>query len=80
MIVRSRKDRSAGQAAEKFAFVHAVLEGFASVDENDGDLVVVFAAKLGVRIDVDFLPRESATASELCEALFHQLAKMTTFA
>ena len=70
----------AGQAAEKLAFVHAVLEGFASVDEHDGNLVVELAAKLDIRVYIDFFPRESATASELCEALFHQLAKMTTFA
>lgn len=70
----------AGEAAEKFALIHAIFKSFASVDKNDWDLVVELAAKLRVRVHIDFLPRESATASELREALFHQLAEMTTFA
>jgi hypothetical protein len=70
---------SARQAAQKLALVHAVLEGFVSIDENDGDLVVELAAKLGIRVHIDFLPGEPSTASEFCETLFHQLAEMTTF-
>jgi hypothetical protein len=50
----------AGQLAEEFAFVHAVLEGFAAVDEDYGDFVRELAAELLVGVDVDFLPAEQA--------------------
>jgi hypothetical protein len=70
----------ARQLAQKLALVHAVFEGFMSVNKNDRDLVVELAAKFGIRVYVDFFPGESPPASELCEALFHQFAEMTTFA
>ena len=71
---------SAGEFAEEVGFVHAVLEGFASVDEDDGDFVGELAAELFVAVDVDILPGEAATAMQFGEGLFDDLAEVTSFA
>jgi hypothetical protein len=60
--------------------IHAVFEGFAAVDEDDGDLVGELAAELVVGVDVDFLPGEAATAMEFGEGFFDDLAKVAAFA
>jgi hypothetical protein len=72
--------RSDGELAQELTFVHAVLEGFAAVDEDDGHLVGVLAAKLVVGIDVHFLPAEQAAALELDEAFLDDFAEVATFA
>jgi len=69
----------AGQLAQKFALVHAVLEGFAAVDKHDWHFVVELPSQVAITIHVHFLPREPAAAGKLCKALFHHLAEMTTF-
>jgi hypothetical protein len=61
-------------------FVHAVLEGFAAVDENDGNFVGELAAQLLVGVHVDFLPGEAAPAMELNQGFLHDLAKMAALA
>src|SRR5512133_1523960 len=68
------------QFAQEFAFVHAVLEGLAAVDEDDGDLVGELAPELLVGVDIDFLPAEQAAALQLDQAFFHNLAKMAALA
>jgi hypothetical protein len=68
------------ELAKEFAFVHAVLEGFAAIDEYDRHLVVELAPQLRVAIDIDFLPGKAAAARELGEALLHHFAKMAAFA
>ena len=68
--------KSAGEFAEKLLFVHAVLERLATVDEDDGDLVVVLAAKFGVGVDVHFAPDEAAALMEFDEALLDDFAEM----
>ena len=70
----------AGEFAEEFFLVHAVLEGLAAVNEDDRDLVVVLAAEFGVSVYVNLAPGEAAPAGELVEALFHHLAEMAAFA
>jgi hypothetical protein len=69
-----------GQFLEEFLFVHAVLEGLAAVDEDDGDLVVVLAAQFGVGVDVYLSPLEAAALMEFDEALLNDLAEMAPFA
>jgi hypothetical protein len=64
----------ARQLAEKFLFVHAVFEGFAAIDEDDGDFVVELAAEFGVGINVNFVPSEATAARKFREAFFHDLA------
>ena len=71
---------SAGEFAEKIGFVHAVLEGFAAVDEDDGDLVGELAAKLFVGVDVDVLPGEATAAMQFGEGLFDNFAEVAAFA
>jgi hypothetical protein len=71
---------SARQFSQKFLLVHAVLEGFAAVDENDRNFVVELAAKIGVRINIDFLPGESSTSRKLKQTLFYDFTQMTAFA
>jgi NAD(P)-dependent dehydrogenase (short-subunit alcohol dehydrogenase family) len=75
-----RARRSVGEFAEEVGFVHAVLEGFAAVDEDYGDFVGELAAELFVAVDVYVLPGEAAAAVQLGEGLFDDFAKMTSFA
>jgi len=71
---------SAGELAEEVGFVHAVLEGFAAVDEDYGDLVGELAAQLFVGVHVDVLPGEAAAAMEFGEGLFDDFAEVASFA
>ena len=71
---------SAGEFAEEVGFVHAVLEGFAAIDEDDGDLVGELAAELFVGVYVDVLPGEAAAAMQFGEGLFDDLAEVAAFA
>jgi hypothetical protein len=73
-------EKLAGELAEEFAFVHAVLEGFAAVDEDHGDFVGELATELFVGVDVDFLPPEQAAALELDEAFLYDFAEVAAFA
>lgn len=57
-----------------------VLEGFAAVDEDDGNLVSELAAKLIISVDVNFLPIEAAMSLELAQALLDDFAEMTALA
>jgi hypothetical protein len=61
-------------------FVHAVFEGFAAVDEDDGDFVGELTAELLVGIDVNLMPGETAPAMKFGEGLFDDLAKVAAFA
>ena len=70
----------AGEFAQEFLFVHAVLERFASVDEDDRNFVVKQAAEFVVGVDIDFVPDKSSAAGELGETLLHHFAEMTAFA
>jgi hypothetical protein len=74
------KVASAGEFAEEVGFVHAVLEGFAAVDEDDGDFVGEFAAELFVAVDVDVLPGEASAAMQFGQGLFDDLAEVTSLA
>ncbi len=58
------------QLPQKFLLVHVVLEGFAAIDEDDRDFVVELAAKFGVGINVNLLPRESSAPRKLGQTLF----------
>jgi hypothetical protein len=60
--------------------VHAIFEGFAAVDEDDGDFVGELAAELVVGVDVDFLPDKATAAVEFGERFFDDLAKVAAFA
>jgi len=75
-----REDGLAREPAQKLALVHAILEGFPAIDKNDRHFVVELAAKLGVAIDIYFLPFESAAPRQLRETFFHHLAQMASFA
>ena len=68
------------ELAKKFLLVHVILEGFPAVDKNDRDLIVEFAAKFGVPIDIDFAPSEPSASREFGKALLHDLAEVTSLA
>src|SRR4029077_10643482 len=70
----------AGEFAQKFPLVHAVLEGFAAVDEDDGDFVVKLAADFVIGINVDFTPGEAAMAGKLDQAFLDDFAEMASLA
>ena len=64
--------------AEEFLLVHAVLEGFAAVNEDYRNFVGVEAADFGIGVHVDFPPGEAAPLMQLDEALLHDLAEMAS--
>jgi hypothetical protein len=80
LLRRTIKVASAGEFAEEVGFVHAVLEGFAAVDEDDGDFVGEFSAELFVAVDVDVLPGEAAAAMQFGQGFFDDLAEVTSLA
>ena len=67
----------AGELPQEFLLVHAVLERFAAIDEDDGNLVVVLAAKIGIGVNIHIAPVEAAALMELDEALLDDFAEMT---
>jgi hypothetical protein len=71
---------SAGEFAEEVGFVHVIFEGFAAIDEDDGDFVGELTAELIVAVDVNVLPGEAAAAVEFGEGLFDDLAEVAAFA
>jgi hypothetical protein len=76
-----RKERVlAGQFLQELLLVHAVLESFAAIDEDDRNFVIELAAKVGVRIDVDVVPGESAAPRKLGQALFDHFTQVASFA
>jgi hypothetical protein len=81
--MKDRKRKGWGstcESAQKFLFVHVVFECFASVNENNRNLVVELAAKFGVEVDIHFVPGETAATRELREALFNHFAQMASLA
>jgi hypothetical protein len=72
--------QSARQFPQKFLLVHAVLECFAAVDEDDGDLVVILAAEFGIGVNIHIAPLKTATLMEFDEALLDDFAEMTPLA
>jgi hypothetical protein len=77
---RARKVSLAGEFAKEFALVHAVFEGFAAVDEDDGDFIVKLAADFVIGIHVDFTPGEAALAGKLDQAFLDDFAEMASLA
>ena len=78
--ISSSSRRSGAEFAEEFFFVHAVLEGFAAVDEDYGDFVGIEAADFGVGVYVNFTPVKAAALLEFDEALLDDFAEMTSLA
>ena len=70
----------AGEPPQKLALVHVVLEGFAAVDEDDGNLVVILAAELLVGIYIYFAPEKSPSALQLDQAFLDDFAQVTALA
>ncbi len=64
--------------AQEFLLVHPILEGFASVDENDWNLVIVEAAEFRVGVDVDLAPVEAAAFVQLRQALLDDFAQVAS--
>jgi hypothetical protein len=58
--------------------IHAVLEGFAAVDEDNGDFVIELAAQLIITVHVDLMPIEAPPTMELRDRLFDDLAEMAS--
>src|SRR6202140_2209121 len=77
---RTAERSSSAQLAQEFLLIHAVLKGFAAVDEDYGDLVGIEAPDFGVGVYVDFPPGEAATLVQLDDALLDDFAEMTSLA
>src|ERR1700674_2753046 len=71
---------SPGELAEKVGFIHAVFEGFAAVDEDDGNFVGELGAELFVAVHVYVLPGEAAAAVQFGERFFDDFAEVTSLA
>lgn len=67
----------ADEFAQEFLLVHAVLEGLASVYEDDRNFIVELPAQFVIGIDVDFKPGESASPRKLGEALLYHFTEVT---
>ena len=65
------------QRTQKFFAVQVVLERFPPVDENHGDLVVVFLPQFGVEIDVYLAPLKFSAGLDSRKGLLHHFAEMT---
>src|SRR5205807_2999515 len=76
-LIRARE--SVGQFPEEVLLVHAVLEGFAAVDEDNRDFIGELAAQVFVGIDVYFAPGKAAAALELDQTFLDDFAKMAAF-
>jgi hypothetical protein len=74
------QERLGSEFAEELAFVHAVFEGFAAVNEYNRDFVGKLPAKLFVGVNINFPPVKQAAALQLDQAFFNDLAKMATLA
>jgi hypothetical protein len=61
----TNESRSARQLPEELLLIHAVLEGFAAINEDDWNLVVELAAKLAIRVNVNFLPGKPSASRKL---------------
>jgi hypothetical protein len=70
----------ASEFPQKLLLVHAVLEGLAAINEDDGDFVVELAAEFRVHVNVDVSPREAAPARKLGEALFDHFTQVASLA
>jgi hypothetical protein len=70
----------AGEFAEEFPLVHVVFEGFAAVDEDDGDFIVKLAPDFVIGINVDFTPGEAALTGKLDQAFLDDFAEMASLA
>jgi hypothetical protein len=57
-----------------------VLEGFAPVDEDYGDFVIIEETDFGVGVYVDFTPCEPALLVQLDKALLDDFAEMASLA
>jgi hypothetical protein len=77
---RAGKASLAGEFAKEFALVHAVFEGFAAVDEDDGDFIVKLAAEVVIGINIDFTPGEAAMTGKLDQAFLDDFAEMASLA
>ena len=73
-------DLLAGELAEEFLLVHSVFEGFAAINEDDGDFIVKQAAEVGIAVHINFVPGKSASARKLRKAFFDDLTEMAPFA
>jgi hypothetical protein len=70
----------AGQLTKKFLLVHAVLEGFAPIDEDDRDFIIELPPEFAVAIHIYFVPDESAAARKFSKTFFHDLTEVTALA
>jgi hypothetical protein len=57
-----------------------ILEGLTAVDEDDRDFIVELASEFVVGVNIDLMPGKASAARELGEALFHDLAQVTSLA
>lgn len=69
-----------GQFSQEFLLVHAVLESFTSVDEDDRNFVIVLAAQFGVGVHVNLLPSEASAAGEFGKTFFDDLTQVAALA
>ncbi len=77
---KRRVPDSASQFPKKFLLIQPVLEGFAAIDEDDGDFVGELAAQAVVGFNINFMPMEAAAALEFGEFLLHDFAKVASLA
>src|SRR5437588_5433949 len=75
-----RQLRCLGQFAQEFAFIDAVLERLAAVDEYDRDLVCELSPEFVVGVDVDLAPVEAPSAFQLVQRFLNDFTEMAALA
>jgi len=81
-LVEAKREANSSidKLAQEFAFIHAVLEGLAAIDEDDRNLVGKLAAQLFVAVDVDLPPGEATAAFEFAQCLLDDFTQMAALA
>ncbi len=74
------KDGLVAQFAQKFALIHAVLEGFATINENHRNFIRELPPQLFVAVHIHILPDKSAAALQLPQRLLDDFTQMAAFA
>ena len=60
--------------------IHAVLEGFAAIDEDHRHFIGVLAAEVLVRVYVNFLPLEAGVTLQFRQTFLDDFTQMASFA
>jgi hypothetical protein len=68
------------ESLEELSGVDPILERFPTVDEDNGNFVVVLFNQFGIAVDVDLAELEAVAGLEFGELVLDDIAKVASFA